>query len=114
MTARDKIVQLQFTPEAKELLTPFRKHAFEMLYEIGCGELGPALESATVSAYHDYEEPVPPLLMLTFVADVDRQEWSRAHKAITHAEVKRAASWTDAERADSAKMVFFQVIPLRL
>ena len=85
-----------------------------MLHEIGCRELGPALESAAVDAHYDYSEPVPPLLMLTFVADVDRHEWSRAHKAITHAEVKQAASWTDAEKADSAKMVYFQLVPLRL
>ncbi len=114
MTAKDKTVQLQFTPEAKELLTPFRKRALEMLYEIGCKELGLALESAAVAAHYDYSEPVPPILMLTLTADVDRHEWSRSHKAITHAEVKQAASWTDAERADSAKMVYFQLVPLRL
>ncbi len=114
MTSKDRTAQLHFTPEARELLTPFRKHAFEKLYEFGCKELGAALKSATVDADDSHWEPVPPILMLTFVADVDRYEWSRAHKAITHAEVNQAASWTDAEKADSAKMVYFQLVPLKL
>lgn len=114
MPAKDKTVQLKFTHEAKELLTPFRKHALEKLHEIGCRELGPALESATVSVDDSHWEPTPPTLDLTFVADIDRFEWTRARKAIVKAELELEASWTGAERADSARMINYMVIPLRI
>ncbi len=114
MTAKDKTVQLQITPEAMELLTPFRKHVLEELYEIGCRELGPALESATVDVDDSHWEPAPPTLDLTFVADIDRYEWSRVGKAMVEAEIALEASWTDAERADSSRMINYMIFPLRI
>ena len=114
MATKDSTRQLKFTAEAKELLTPFRKNALERLHETGCRELGRTLKSTRVSAYSDYDNPDPTILMLTFVADVDKHEWIRAHKAITRVEVEEASSWTDDERADSAKMIFFQIIPLKI
>ncbi len=106
--------RLHFTSGARPLLTPFRLFAFRTIHEIACRELGSTLKSATVFAYYDHYEPVPPILMLTFVADVDRYEWSRARKAITKAEVMAALSWTEAEKADSAKMIYFQIVPLKI
>ena len=107
-------IRLSFEPEAKKLLTPFRKHALERLFEIGCRELGSSLKSATVEVDDDHWEPTPPKLDLFFVADIDGYEWSRAHKAIVEAEVELEASWTDAERADSAKMITYMIFPLRI
>ncbi len=114
MTAKDKTVQLKFTREAEKLLTPFRRHVLEDLYEIGCRELGPALKSATVNVDDSHWEHSPPALDLTFVADIDRYEWTRARKAIVRAEIALEGSWTDAERADSARMINYMIFPLRI
>ena len=107
-------VRLCFAPEAKKLLTPFRKHALEKLFEIGCKELGSSLKSATVEVADDHWEPAPPMLDLLFVADIDKYGWSRARKAILASEMELEASWTDAERADSAKMITYMIFPLRI
>ena len=114
MTTKSRTRQLTFTPEAKELLTPFRKYALEKIYEFGRRELGDTLMSARVSAYYDHYEAAPPYLLLVFVADVDRYEWTRARKAIVKAEVEEASSWTDDEKADSAGMIYFQIFPRKI
>ena len=107
-------IRLSFEPEAKKLLTPFRKHALEKLFEIGCRELGSSLKSAGISMEHAYDEPAPPVLALTFVADLDRHEWSRARMAITEAQVEMEWSWPDAQRQDWQKSVYFSLFPLRI
>ena len=107
-------VRLYFSPESKSSLTPFRLSALEAILEAASKELERNLKSATVSLYYDHEEPVPPILLLTIVADVDRSEWTRARNAVTEAEIESAASWTDAEREDWQKMIYFDLIPLRI
>ena len=114
MTSKNKTVQLEYTLEAKELLTPFRQYVLESLFEIGRRELGTALRSATVDVDNNHWEPAPPMLDVTFVADIDRYEWSRAGKAIVEAELELEASWTDAQKADYAKTIFFSIYPLRI
>ena len=114
MTSKDKTVQLEYTPEAKELLTPFRQYVLESFFEIGRRELGGALESATVGVGYDHWEATPPTLDLTLVADIDRFEWTRARKAIVKAELELEASWTDAQKVDSAKTINYMIYPLRI
>ena len=113
MTTKSRTRQLTFTPEAKELLTPFRKYALEKVFQFACRELGSSLETADVSAYCEYDDPGTPILLLNLFADIDGHEWDKARKAITKSEMEEAASWTDAEREDWSKTVCFFLWPLR-
>ena len=114
MTFKDKTAQLEYTAEAKELLTPFRRHVLESLLEIGRRELGSALKEATVGVDNNHWEATPPTLELTLVADIDRYEWTRAGKAMVEAELELEASWTEAEREDSVRMINYVIFPLRI
>ena len=69
---------LHFPIETRSLLTSFRVHALQTIYEIAQKELGDSLESATVSLYHDHYEPVPPILVLGIVADIDGEAFGRS------------------------------------
>ena len=96
------------------MLTPDRVEGVRGLHRIARTVLGTSLKSASVSVEYSYDEPVPPVLVFAIVADVDRQEWSRARKAITKAQVEMEWSWPDEKREDWQKSVYFSLFPLKI
>lgn len=72
------------------------------------------MKSADLLVEHSYDEPVPPVLVLSFVADVGSEEWSRAHKEIVRLEVEMEQSWTNERRVDWQKNVYLSLLPLRI
>ena len=114
MTTKSRTRQLTFTPEAKELLTPFRKYALEKVFEIGCSELGSALQSAIVLVDDDHWEPASPTLVLSFAADIDGSEWYRTFRAMLKVTHEMQSSWPNEKRQDWRRNVHISLIPLKI
>lgn len=113
MKARSYSNQL-FSPETEELLTPFRARVLKRIHNVAKRELGSSLESATVSPWLDPEEPVPPILLLSIIADVDRAELRRVRQTILDAIAEEASSWTEEHKKDYSKTIYFDIEPLEV
>jgi hypothetical protein len=103
-----------FSPEAKELLTPFRSEVLKRIRQVAKKELGSSVESVTVSNWLNPEEPVPSILVLSIIADVDRAELRRARQAILNAIAEEASSWTEEQKEDYSKIIYFDIVPADL
>ncbi len=106
--------RLHFPKEAKPLLTSFRVHALQTIYEIAQKELGDSLESASVSVYHDHYEPIPPILVLGIVADIDGEGFGRIHRAVVKAIMLEELLWSDAEKAEFNEVIHFDLVPTKI
>ncbi len=104
--------RLDFSDEARPLLTDFRIHALETIYESARKELGDLLRHASVSVYHDHYEPVPPILVLGIVADIDGEAFGRVHRALVKSVGLEALLWSDAEKEDYRKSIRCELVPL--
>ena len=91
------------------MLTSDRSEGVRALYDIACRVLGSSLKCASLSMRRHYDESEPPALVLTIVADVDREEWKQVYKAIVEAEVEMEGSWSDYRRRDWQKAVYFSL-----
>ena len=105
---------LHFPIETRPLLTSFRVHALQTIYEIAQKELGDSLESATVSVYRDHYEPVPPVLVLGIVADIGGEAFGRVHRALVKAIMLEELLWSDAEKADFNEVIHFDLVPTKI
>ncbi len=105
---------LYFPPDAEVLRTPFRALALQSIYEIAHRKLGDRIKSTVVLANADYEEPDHIMLVLAIWADMDKDEWSRANRAINDAVFEETSSWTDDEFTDYSKMIHYEILPLRV
>jgi len=103
---------LRFAADAAELRTDFRDYVLNLAYAAACRELGEALQSAEVSAYRNHWESTPPVLTLSILAAIDGSEFGRVHKAMAQAVGAAAASWSDSDRADYARSVHYELVPL--
>ena len=92
--------RLHFSMEAKPLLTSFRVHALQTIYEFAQKELGDSLESATVSVYYDHYEPVPPILVLGIAADIDGKRFGEVLNVLIDSIATERMLWSDAEKED--------------
>lgn len=111
---RSSLSQLTFLKKSKTLLTPFLTQVIQKKYNVAKAELGSSIKSAIVSTWSNPEEPVPPILLLSIVSDVDRTEIRRVRKVILEAIVKEASSWKEAEKEDYSKMIYFELMPADL
>ena len=106
--------RLDFSDEARPLLTDFRIHALETIYESARKELGDLLIQASVSVYYDHYEPVPPILVLGIVADIDGEAFGRIHHAMVKAIMLEELLWSDAEKADFNEIIHFDLVPTKI
>ena len=106
--------RLHFPTEAEPLLTSFRVHALQTIYEIAQRELGDSLESVAVSVYYDHYEPVPPILVLGIVANIDGEAFGRIHRAVVKAIMLEELLWSDAEKADFNEVIHFDLVPTKI
>ena len=104
--------RLHFPMEVKPLLTDFRVHALQTIYEFAQKELGDSLESATVSVYYDHYEPVPPILVLGILADIDGRRFGEVLDVLVDSIATERMSWSDAEKADYSKSIRCELVPL--
>ena len=103
---------LHFAADAAELRTAFRDYVLNLAYATACRELGDALQSAEVSVYWNHWEPAPPVLTLSILAAIDGSEFGKVHKAMAQAVGAAATSWNDSDRADYARSVHYELVPL--
>ena len=114
LTARSKRQAGLFFPrETWALRTQFRTDALHFIYGIAEAELGGRLRSASVSMWSQPGEPDSDYLLLTIVADADRDEMVPIGDSMIAAVCKAAESWTEQQRQDYASRVYFELIPLR-
>jgi len=104
---------LYFPLDAKALRTPFRARVLQSIYEITRHELGSRVVSASVQATADPNEPGRIRLLLSVWADVDKQEWNAADKAVGKAVFEKQAAWTEDERADYLRTIDFEILPMK-
>ena len=103
---------LYFSPDVEALLTPFRVKALQRIYEIADQHLGDRIKSTVVQSEDSYDEPSHTSLVLAIWADMDKDEWRRADRAIGDAVFDEEASWTEYEREDYLDMIQFEILPL--
>ena len=84
----------------------------QTIYELAHEELGDTLKSAVVSTWASPDEPVPPILLLTLWTDADKVERLRVDNAIVEAVVEESASWSDAQKQDYSKTIYFGLEPI--
>ena len=106
--------RLHFPAEAKPLLTSFRVHVLQTMYEFAQKELGDKLRFATVSVYYDHYEPVPPVLILGIVADIGGEEFGRVHRALVESIGLEELLWSEEEKADYRAVIRCDLVPLRV
>ena len=104
--------RLHFSMEAKPLLTSFRVHTFQTIYESAQKELGDSLESATVSVYYDHYEPVPPILVLGIAAHIDGKRFGEVLDVLVDSIVMESMLWSESEKADYRKSIRCELVPL--
>ena len=106
--------RLDFSDEARPLLTDFRIHALETIYESARKELGDLLRYASVSVYYDHYEPVPPILVLGIVADIDGKRFGEVLDVLVDSIGMERMLWSESEKADFNKAIHFDLIPTKI
>ena len=105
---------LYFPPAVEALLTPFRVRALQRIYEIAHRHLGDRIKSTVVQAEDSYDEPGHASLVLAIWADMDKDEWRRADRAIGDAVFDYTESFETNEWNDYIDTIHFEVLPLKL
>ena len=105
-------LSLFFPRDARALRTPFRSYALHLLYWAAQAELGRSLRSATVSTWSEPGEADSQILLLSILADVDETEIERVRDVVLIAISEEAKGWSDDERQDYSRRVYFELEPL--
>lgn len=110
--SRSTSLHLDFSDEARPLLTEFRIHVFQTMYESARKELGDLLIQASVYVYHDHYEPVPPILVLGIVADIDGKRFGGVIDVLVDSIVMESVLWSESEKEDYRKSIRCELVPL--
>lgn len=97
------------SPETHQLVTPFRENTFRLIYYLAKREVGLLFDSASVSTWTAPDEPDSTIVILNIRAHTDRERLKRTRHAILLKIASKARSWSDAERADYSKSVYFEL-----
>ena len=103
---------LRFAADAAELRTDFRDYVLNLAYAVAGRELGDALQSAEVSAWHSPDEPAPPRLLLTIWADVGKDRWRRVNKVLIETLIDESTRWSSVEVEDYRSAIHIDVEPI--
>ena len=104
---------LYFPPDVEALLTPFRVKALQRIYEIAHRELGDRIVSTVIEVEDSYDEPRHTSLVLAIWANLDKDEWAPADRAIGDAVFDYTESFDANEWNDYIDMIHFEVLPLK-
>ena len=103
---------LTFTEDAASLRTHFRDYVLQTVFELAREELGNSIKSAVVETWHSYDEPVPPILLFTIIADMDKEKLEQANLVIIDAVLEEAKLWSDEQKEDYGKIIYFGLEPI--
>ena len=104
-------LSLFFPREARAFRTQFRSYALHLLYWAAQAELGRYLRSATVSMWSEPGEAESEILLLSILADSDETELERVRDMVLVAISEEAKGWSDDERHDYSRRVYFELEP---
>ncbi len=112
--ALDENDLLTFAPETKGLRTQFRDSVLNYIYKTALGLSDDRLKSASVSAWSAPDEEDSITLDLTLTVDAD---WGFIAK-LSHDILVRVSEWsrewTEEEREDYGRRIYFAILPLNL
>ena len=104
---------LVFPKEVRALQTPFRSHALHLMYGTALSELGKRMRSATVSTWSEPGEADSEILLLGILADADVTRLDTVRESMLTSISKEAAGWTEEERQDYSRHIYFELEPLQ-
>lgn len=99
---------LHFPEQTYPLLTDFRERVINYIYLTARDLCGGALESASVEMSDEDEEPV---LDLTLLVDADWAAVQEVQRGVLTWLSQWAEEWTEQERADYSKHIYFGMVP---
>jgi hypothetical protein len=105
---------MRFSQEARALQTPFRIGVLRTIYRAVRDETGKELRSASVSTWSQPGEPDSATLLLSILADVDRNRSGSLRRKALNEIAREASSWTEEERRDYAQTIDFEVEPFQV
>ena len=105
---------LLFTPETKGLRTQFRDSALNYIYRTALGLSDDRLKSASVSVGSTPEEEDSLTLDLTLTVDADWEFIAKLSHDILVRVCDWSQKWSEEEREDYGRRIYFAILPLNL
>ena len=104
---------LAMTPEARALLTPFRKRALRMMFDAAVASGGDRLlDEAGVDRWLAPAEESDPELVLTLLVDGSWDDVREVESRVIARAAEQMQAWSEAERKDYAHMIYLSVGPV--
>ena len=99
---------LEVTPEARERLTPFRERTFRAMYDAAMADGGADVVASAQVIFREllHDEDMDSFVFVCWV-DGSRDDAQSARQRVLACLSDLHPSWTDAERADHARMIYF-------
>ena len=110
---RPRNPSLTLTPEARSLLSPFRKRALRMMFDaaLASGE-GALLAEASVDGWLAPADESEPELILNLLVDGSWDDVRETERRIMARVTEEMEAWSEAERQDYAHMIYLSVGPV--
>ena len=102
---------LHFSLEAQAVLTPFRERVLSYIYRTGRGLSEGQLEAAIVEPISDPDEEDSLHLHLALTIKMDWDEADTLHDLILARVSEWSQDWTEAERMDYGRWIYFSLTP---
>lgn len=104
---------LVITPEARSLLTPFRKRALRMMFDAAVASGGDRLlAEAGVDRWLAPAEESDPELVLTLLVDGSWDDVREVENRVIARATEQMQAWSEAQRKDYAHMIYLSVGPV--
>ena len=104
---------LTYSPEARPLLTPFRRWALRSMFEAAIAEGGNALlADAGVDGWLAPADESEPELVLNLLVDGSWDDVREIERRVMARIAGQMEAWSEAERQDYAHMIYLSVGPI--
>ena len=103
-----------FAPETKRLRTQFRDSVLSCIYRTALGLADGRLKSASVSVWSTPGEEDSLILDLTLTVDADWEFIAKLSHDILIRVSEWSREWTEEEREDYGRRIYFAILPLNL
>ena len=106
------LAKLDFTTQAEDILTPFRRKALRLLLKAAvASQTKTKVLSASVDAWSPSEEDAFPSLDLLLSVKGTPEALEEVTRSMSAAIAEHAQSWSEEEREDYRRMIYFSVRP---